>query len=86
MTSAGRLQGKSLERNAAFHFQHQSEVPHHLDLDRAKLLATALMFGCLNYCNSLLYGIANTDLTKLQHVQKQLVHVVTKSPPFTRNL
>ena len=39
--------------------------------------------SCLDYCNSLLSGIADTDLTKLQHVQNQRAHVVTKSPPFT---
>ena len=54
---------------------------HHLDLDRAKLLATALLFGCLDYCNSRLHGIANTDLTKLQHILNRLAHVVTKFPP-----
>ena len=52
-------------------------------LDDAKLLATALASHCLDYCNSPLYGITDTDLTKLQCVQNQLVHVVTKSPPFT---
>ena len=38
----------------------------HLDLDSAKLLATALMSSRLDYCNSLLYGIADIDLTRLQ--------------------
>ena len=40
----------------------------YLDLDSAKLLANALVFSCLDYCNSLLYGIAATDLNKLQRV------------------
>ena len=37
----------------------------------------------LDYCNSLLYGIANIDLTRLQHVQNWLACLVTKSPSFT---
>ena len=37
----------------------------------------------LDYCTLLLYGIADTDLTKLPWVQNQLECVVTKSPPFT---
>ena len=35
------------------------------DLDSAKLLATALVSSRLDYCNSLLYGIADIDLTRL---------------------
>ena len=56
----------------------------HLDPDSAKLLATALVSSRLDYDNSLLYGIADIDLTRLQRVQNQLAHLVTKSPPFTR--
>ena len=33
-----------------------------------------------------LYGIADIDLTRLQHVQNQLAILVTKSPPFTRSI
>ena len=58
----------------------------HLDLDNAKLLATALVSSRLDYCDSLLYGIADIDLTRLQRVQNQLARLVTKSPPFTRSL
>ena len=61
-------------------------VRHHLDLDSAKLLATALVSSRLHYCNSLVYGIADIDLTRLQRVQNQLARLVTKSPPFTRRI
>ena len=61
-------------------------IRRHLDLDSAKLLATALMSSRLDYCNSLLYGIADIDLTWLQRVQNQLARLVTKSPPFTRSI
>ena len=61
-------------------------ICRHLDLDTAKLLATALVSSHLDYCHSLLYGIADIDLTRLQHVQNQLSLLVTKSPPFTRSL
>ena len=40
----------------------------------------------LDYCNSLLYGIADIDLTRLQRVQNQLAHLVTKSVLFTRSI
>ena len=51
----------------------------HLDLDSAKLLATALASSSLNYCNSRLYGITDTDLTNLQHFQNRLALILTKS-------
>ena len=57
----------------------------HLDLDRAKLLATALVSSRLDYYNPFLYGIADIDLTKLHRVQNQLARLVTKSPTFTRS-
>ena len=60
-------------------------ICRHLDLDMAKLFATALVSSRLDYCNSLLYGIADIDLTRLQSVQNQLARLVTKSPPFTRS-
>ena len=43
-------------------FYYMRELRHihcHLDLDSAKLLATALVSSHLDYCNSLLYGIAD---------------------------
>ena len=40
-------------------------IRRHLDLDSAKLLVTAFVSSCLDYCNSLLYGIADIDLTRL---------------------
>ena len=49
-----------------------------------KLLATALVSSRLNYCDTLLYGIA--DLTKLQHIQNRPARAVTKSPPFTHSV
>ena len=48
-----------------YHMRDQQRICRHLDLDSAKLLVTALVSSCLNYCNSLLYGIADIDLTRL---------------------
>ena len=58
----------------------------YLDLDSAKLLATALVSSRLNYCNSLLYGIADTDLTNLQRLQNRLACIVTKAPRYTHSV
>ena len=45
-------------------------------------LATTLASSRLDFCNSFLYSIADTDLTKLQRVRNRLACFVTKSPPF----
>ena len=69
-----------------YHMRDLRRIRRHLDLDSAKLLATALVSSRLDYCNSLLYGIADIDLSRLQRVQNQLARMVTKSPPFTRSI
>ena len=69
-----------------YHMRDLQHIRRHLDLDSAKLLATALVSSHLDYCNSLLYGIAGIDPTRLQRVQNQLARLVTKSPPFTHSL
>ena len=69
-----------------YHIRDLRRIRRYLDLDSVKLLANALVSSRLDYCNSLLSGIAETDLTKLQHVLNHLALVVTKSPPFTRSV
>ena len=69
-----------------YHMRDLQCIRRHLDLDSAKLLATALVSNRLDYCNLFLYGVAIIDLTRLQRVQNQLARQVTKSPPFTSSL
>ena len=69
-----------------YHIQDLRRIHRHLDLDSAKLLVNALVSSRLDYCNSLLSGIAETDLSKLQRVLNRLACVVTKSPLFTRSV
>ena len=69
-----------------YHIRDLRRIRHHLDLDGAKLLANALVSSRFDYCNSLLSGIAETDLTKLQRVLNRLARVVTKSPTFTHSV
>ena len=61
-------------------------IRRHRDLNSAKVLATALVSSSLDYCNSLLYVIADIDLTRLQRVQNQLASLVIKSLLFTCSL
>ena len=84
-SSAG-LNGQSYSYSCFYHMRDPRHVRRYLDLDCTKLLATVLVSSHLNYCNSLLSGIAYTNLTKLQCVQNQLALVVANSPPFTHSL
>ena len=65
-----------------YHMRDLRCICRHLDLDSANLLPTALVSNRLDYCNSLLYCIADIDLTRLQRVHNQLARLVTKSPPL----
>ena len=69
-----------------YHIRDLQRIRCYLDLNGAKLLANALVSSCLDYCNSFLSGIADTDPAKLQCVQNGLARVVTKSPPSTRSV
>ena len=59
-----------------YHMRDLRRICHYLDLDSAKLLATALVSSHLDYRNSPLYGIADMDVTKLQRVQNRLAHAL----------
>ena len=72
--------------SCTYHIWDLRRIRRHLDLGSAKLLANALVSSRLDYCNLLLSGIAETDLTKLQRVLNRLALVVTKSPSFTRSV
>ena len=61
-------------------------IRHYLNLDSAKLLATALVSSRLDYCNSRLHGIADIDLTQPQHAQNRLARLVTKCSPFIHSV
>ena len=69
-----------------YHIRDLWCIRRHLDLESVKLLANALVSIRLDYCNSLLFRIKETDLTKLQRVLNRLARVITKSPPFTRSV
>ena len=69
--------------SCTYHIRDLRRIRPHLDLESTKLLANALVSSRLDYCNSLLSGIAATDFPKLQRVLNCLARVVTKSPPFT---
>ena len=73
-----RLHLSAVRTSWFYHIWDLRHICLHFDLHSAKLLANVL-----DYCNSLLYGITDSDLTKLQRIQNWLTRDVTKSLPFT---
>ena len=72
-------------RSHCYHIRNLRCIRRYLDLDSRKLLVNALVSSCLDYYSSLFSGfadtdvnIADTDVTKPQHIQNRLANVGTK--------
>ena len=61
------------------HIRQLLQIRDYLDLNFAKTLANALVVSRLDYCNSLLFGLPNTTLHRLQLVQNSLARAVVLS-------
>lgn len=69
-----------------YHIRDLRRIRKHLNLDQAKCLASALVSSRLDYCNSLLHGVAARDILKLQRVQNCLARVVTRAGRFAPSI
>ena len=72
-------------RTCFYHMWDIQRIRKHLSLKNAKTLAHALVTSRVDYCNSLLFGVACREIIHLQGVQKCLARIVTKSPPRTHS-
>ena len=73
-------------RSCRYHIRDLRRIRRYLTFDSAKLLAHAMVSSRLDYCNSLLFGIADKEIVQLQRIQNSLARVVTKKPPLTRSV
>ena len=69
-----------------YHIRDLCRIRKHLNLDQAKCLASALVSSRLDYCSSLLLGVAVRDMLKLQRVQNCLARVVTRAGRFAPSI
>ena len=53
-----------------------SHIRHHLDTETTKMMVQALVLNRLDYCNSLLLGISDQKLRKLQRIQNIACRVI----------
>ena len=63
-----------------FHLKNISKIKRFLKTDELKKLVHAFMSSKLDYCNSLLYGINASSLSKLQAVQNRAARLVLGLP------
>ena len=73
-------------RSCRYRIRDLRRIRRYLTSDSANLLAHALISSRLDYCNSLLFGIADKEIVQLQRIQNSLARVVTKKPPLTRSV
>ena len=57
-----------------------SRIFHLLDMETTKTLVQALVLSCLDYCNSMLLGIPNYNIQKLQQIQSMSARIVLQLP------
>ena len=60
----------SVSKSCHFHIQDIRRIRHLLPLSTATALANSHVSSKLDYCNSLYSGISQTNLNKLQRIQK----------------
>ena len=69
-------------RSSFLQIRQLRQIRSSLDTNAAVLLANAIVHTKIDYCNSLLYGIPEYSIVRLQRVQNSLARVVCKSTRF----
>ena len=63
-------------RACCYHLCDLRRIRKFLSVETAILLANAMVSSCLDYCNSLLYGVGKSNRDKLQRVQNDLCRII----------
>ena len=66
-------------RACNFHLRALSHIRRSLDIPTANMIATSIISSRLDYCNSLLAGISDFNLQRLQRLQNRAAKIVTNS-------
>ena len=78
MTMKAQVSG--IVKSATYHTRNISRVRKYLTVDSAKKLVNSLVTSRLDYCNSLLAGIGDTQIKRLQRVQNYAARVTLRLP------
>ena len=63
-----------------FHFYRLSSIRRYITTDAAKSVVQALVTSRLDYCNSLLANLTNTQMKRLKSIQHKAARLVTRTP------
>ena len=70
------------QQNMSSYLHNLSRVRKYLDKKTSECLVHAFITSRLDYCNSLLYGLPDRLISKLQRVQNAAARLVYKAPRF----
>ena len=73
---------KEVCRVSMFHLRNIARIGHCLPVKVAEQLIHAFVSSKLDYCNSLLYGLPSTSLSRLQRVQNIAARILTKTKKY----
>ena len=69
--------------NASFYYLHDiRRIRKHLSRDSSETLIHAFVSSRLDYCNSLLYGLPQVQIDKIQRVQNAAARLIFQQPKF----
>ena len=63
-------------QSGLYHLHNMGRIKRFLSSEDGKSIVQAIVMSRIDYCNSLLYGVAATNLSKLQRVQNAAVRLV----------
>ena len=63
-----------------FHLYRLSSIRRYITTDAARSVAQALITSRLDYCNSLLANLTNTQMKRLKSIQHKAARLVTRTP------
>ena len=67
-----------------YHIRALRHIRRHLPSDVANIVAFSPVGSRLDYCNALLYGISQSNMTKLQRIQNTVARITVEAPRMTR--